>query len=146
MTIIVWDGFCLAADKRAVLGTLIRTTTKIFKVRNHLLGYAGDADAGEEMLAWFKDGADPGLFPTNQREDDRWSGLLVIGPDKRIFTYERTPHPLKFHDEQFAIGCGRDFALAAMYLGQSAPEAVKVACAFDYACGNGVDVLYHDGE
>lgn len=61
--------------------------------------------------------------------------------DGSLWKYERTPHPLKFPPQQFAIGSGRDFALAAMYLGCDAAGAVHVACEFDSACGNGVDVV-----
>lgn len=143
MSVIAWDGKTLAADKRACLGTLIRTVTKIYKVNSALVAYAGDADAGEEMLAWLVDGAVPKDFPPHQRNDDRWSGLLVIWPDGTLWKYERTPYPLKFPPQQFAIGSGRDFALAAMFLGKDAVEAVHVACAFDSGCGNGVDFLTH---
>lgn len=141
MTVIAWDGETLAADKRACLGGLIRTTTKIFYVNGCLVGYAGDADAGEEMLQWFRDGAIPADFPPAQRDDDRWAGLLVVHPGKNLCKYERTPYPVKFPPQQFAIGSGRDFALAAMHCGKTAEEAVKVACVFDAGCGNGVDVL-----
>ena len=124
MSIIAWDGETLAADKRACLGTLIRTTTKIFRVGTALAGYAGDADRGEEMLAWYNSGAEPKAFPEKQRNDDTWAGLLVILRGGKILKYERSAYPVKFPPQQFAIGCGRDFALAAMYLGNSASQAV----------------------
>jgi len=143
VSVIAWDGRALAADKRACFGTVFRTTTKIFRVNGRLVGYAGDADSGEAMLAWYASGAIPSDFPASQSTDS-WSGLLVIEPSGQIIRYERTPHPLKFPPQQFAIGSGRDFAYAAMHLGKSAAEAVEVACVFDSGCGNGVDVLTHD--
>lgn len=144
MSVIAWDGKCLAADKRATLGTLIRTTTKIFHLVYALAAYAGDADAGEEVFAWFKDGADPSKFPASQRDKDTWAGLLIVWPDGGLWKYERTPYPLKFPPQQFAIGSGRDFALDAMHCGKTAAEAVEVACVFDSGCGNGMDVLTHN--
>jgi 20S proteasome alpha/beta subunit len=144
MTVIAWDGTMLAADKRLCFGDLATTTTKIFKVADSLVGYSGDCDAGEEMLAWFRSGAMPEAFPPYQRQNDRWAGLLVITPDKRIKKYERTPYPLIIQDKCFAIGSGRDFALAAMHLGYSARDAVEVTCQLDSSCGNGIDVLTHD--
>lgn len=143
MSVIAWDGKTMAADKRAVIGGgFYRTTTKIFRVGNALVGYAGDADAGEEMLAWFdKDHADPKLFPQSQRDKDGWAGLLVVWEAGEIWKYERTPFPIKFPPQQFAIGSGRDFAMAAMHLGKTAAEAVEVACALDPGCGNGIDML-----
>lgn len=144
MSVIAWDGLRLAADKRVSLGTLIRTGTKVFRVGEALVAYAGDADAGEEMMAWFEGGRDPDKFPSFQRNNDTWGGLLVVWGDGSLWKYERTPHPIRFPPQTFAIGSGRDFALAAMHLGKSAPEAVEIACLFDSGCGNGVDVFVHN--
>lgn len=141
MSVIAWDGRTLAADRRATLGTLIRTTTKIFHLGTSLAAYAGNADAGEEMLAWFKGGAIPESFPASQRDESSWAGLLIVWPDGSLWKYERTPYPLKFPPQHFAIGSGRDFALAAMHCGKTAEQAVEVACVFDSGCGNGVDAL-----
>ena len=91
MSVIAWDGERLAADKRATLGTLIRTTTKVFHLGDALAAYAGDADAGEEVLAWFKDGHDAAKFPASQRDKDTWAGLLIVWNDGTIWKYERTP-------------------------------------------------------
>lgn len=144
MSVIAWDGKTLAADKRASFGSTIRTTTKIFRHGNALVAYAGDASHGEEVRAWWASGADPDQFPTSQRDKDDWAGLLVIRKGERgpvIARYERTPYPIYFEDEQFSIGSGRDFALAAMFLGCDARRAVEVASALDSGCGNGVDTL-----
>ena len=141
MSVIAWDGQRLAADKRASIGSLIRTTTKVFRLPATLAGYTGDADAGEEILAWFKAGHDPKTFPESQRNKDTWAGLLIIWPDGVLWKYEHAPYPICFPPQQFAVGSGRDFALAAMYLGKTAAEAVEIACHFDSSCGNGVDVL-----
>ena len=148
MTVIAWDGQTLAADRRACLGSLYRTTKKIFyHPAGCLLGYSGDADHGEEIYDWFKAGRVLAEFPANLREKDGWGRLLVVWHpqvdvgDQPIWTFERTPHPLRFYQQPFAIGSGRDFALAAMHCGRTAAEAVEVACAFDSSCGDGVDTL-----
>ncbi len=147
MTVIAWDGKTLAADKRACLGGLIRTTTKIFRAFDPvtsdgvLVGYGGDAACGEELLAWFKRGAKPEEYPPLRKPED-WARLLVIGRGGTICFYENTPYPVKFaRGQAFAIGSGRDFALAAMQCGKTAQEAVEVATVFDNGCGNGVDTL-----
>jgi 20S proteasome alpha/beta subunit len=142
VSVIAWDGTTLAADKRATLGSLIRTTTKIFRVGDALCAYAGSAAGGEEMLAWFRDGAKPESFPASQRTDE-WSGLLVVRKGE-ILKYEQAPYPLRFEDKFIAIGCGRDFAMAAMHLGHDARTAVEVAIALDSGCGNGIDALTLD--
>ena len=145
MSVVAWDGERLAADKRASLGWLTRTTTKVFRAGDSLAAYVGEADAGEEVLAWFIAGHDPGTFPESQRDRSIGSSLLVIRCDGEIWIYERTPYPIKFPPQNFAVGSGRDFALAAMHCGRTAVEAVEVACVFDSGCGNGVDVLMHAG-
>lgn len=141
MTVVAWDGKTLAADKRACNGTLYRTVTKIFRVGQCLVGYAGDPAFGEAMRAWIAAGEKLKDFPDCQRDKDDWTGTLVIRPNGTIQKYERTPYPITFEDQHHAIGCGRDFALAAMYLGKTAREAVEVAIALDSGCGNGVDTL-----
>lgn len=143
MSVIAWDGYTLAADRRACMGGLYRTTTKIFRVGRLLVGFAGGASYGMEMLAWIKSGVEPERFPSVQRDrgNDEASGILVIRENREIARYELTPYPVVFSDRHFAIGSGRDFALAAMHCGRTAEEAVKVACLFDVYCGNGVDTL-----
>lgn len=144
MSVIAWDGTSLAADRRATMGGWFCTVQKIFRSRGALCGYAGDADAGEEVLAWFGAGAVPADFPAAQRDRERFAGLLVVWPSGVIWKYECTPFPLRFPPQHFAIGSGRDFALAAMRCGLPAEQAVGVACEFDAGCGNGVDVLRHE--
>lgn len=141
MTVIAWDGTTLAADKRAVNGTLISTLTKIFRVGRVLAAYSGGPDFGEEILAWYTAGHDPATFPPSQRDKDDWSGLLIVHECGTLHKYERTPYPIRFPPQNFALGSGREFALAAMYCGRTAEEAVLVACELDNGCGNGVDVL-----
>lgn len=152
MSVIAWDGKTLAADKRACRGTFIYTSTKIFRERviwnnnpsderEVLMGYCGDADGGQEMMAWFKKGADPEKFPASQRHPDQWAGLFVVTKIGRLLKFERTPYPVPIDDEKFTLGSGREFAMVAMHLGKTAREAVEIACLFDSACGNGIDEL-----
>lgn len=143
MSVIAWDGKTLAADKRASLGTLIRTTTKIARCKHGALaGYSGAAAAGEELLAWVNDGGHAADFPAARRNPQaEFALLLLVWQSGELWLYENTPYPMKFPPQQFAIGSGRDFALAAMHLGRSASDAVGVACQFDSGCGNGVDTL-----
>lgn len=144
MTCIAWDGKTLAADKRATNSGLPRTVTKIHRVNGCLIGASGDAAQAREMLSWWRNGAKAEDFPASQRDKEDWGTFVVIGDDG-IDVYERTPHPIRFEDKQFACGSGRDFATAAMHLGCTAAQAVEIACKFDINCGNGIDTLdLHD--
>lgn len=141
MTVICWDGHTLAADKRVCVGSTSYTTTKIFRARKCLVGYAGEQSFGEQILAWFQNGCYPDEFPQSQRDKDDWAALIVICPETRVMIYERTPHPITYEDKFVAIGRGRDYALAAMHCGKTAAEAVALTCLLDSSCGNGVDEL-----
>ena len=105
-----------------------------------LLGWTGDQDSGEMMAKWYADGADPKEWPECQKDKDIWSRLVVVNSLGAWF-YERQPVVIRVEDPFMAWGAGRDFALAALYLGKTAAEAVEIACHFDSSCGNGVDVL-----
>lgn len=140
MTTIAWDGRTLAADRQATAGSAVYMVNKLHRHGPWLLAYVGDSDAGEEVLAWFRAGAKPDDFPERQRQDDRFAPLLAIQRGE-IRIYERTPHPIRYSPQKFAMGSGRDFALAAMHCGKSAAEAVEVASMFDPGTGFGVDAM-----
>ena len=144
MTVVAWDGTTLAADKMTSFGGLHGTTIKVHKFRDVLIGGCGLASLIEEMVQWVKDGCDPLKFPAQQRDPKECVSLLVIRKGGWIHQYESTPYPLKLSNANWAIGSGRDFAMAAMFLGKTAREAVAVASALCNDCGNGIDELTHD--
>ena len=140
MTVIAWDGKTLAADKRAVNAGLSRTVTKIRRMGKLLVGASGNASASAELFEWVKRGRKEKDFPKIQSKTDDNASLLVIDHG-RILKYEVSPIPIIFEDKFFAMGSGRDYALAAMFLGKDAVYAVQIACLFDVDCGNGIDLL-----
>lgn len=139
MTVIAWDGKSLAADKAATSVGYARTVTKIFEIPDGLVGFAGDGDRCLELLNWFKTGCDPTKYPKDL--GDTGSSAMVIRKDGTCWSYGKLPYPQICEDKFDAMGAGRDYALAAMYLGHDARKAVEVACALDVTCGNGIDVL-----
>lgn len=141
MTVIVWDGKTLAADKRTSFGGQHATVTKLYRLRGFLVGCAGGSAQNAEMRAWFAAGADPEKLPACQRDAEKCVSMLVIAPDGSVTQYENSPHPFVIENKSWAIGSGRDFAMAAMYLGCDAHRAVEVASMLDLNCGNGIDTL-----
>ena len=138
MSVIAWDGKTLAADRQGSDGNKNLRLTKIWKHGEQLLGGTGNAALIQELLEWVKAGADPEKYPEKQKAEP--SSFFIIN-ETGIWSYEGSPVPLKFENDFLAFGSGRDFALAALYLGKDAREAVEVACQFDLHCGNGIDVL-----
>lgn len=142
MTIIVWDGVTLAADKQATQSDLARKVKKIRRIRGNLVGASGQWDLAQEMFDWFAQGAKREAWPATQRTDDKWVGLLVITPNRKILKYESSPIPIDFTaNKRYAFGSGRDFAYGAMEMGADARAAVLAASKFDINCGMGVDTL-----
>lgn len=140
MTVIAWDGKTLAADRAATNCGYRRTLTKIFRVPGGMVGFAGDGSRAMALLEWFRNGRDPAAYPAFQRGDEA-VGCIFIGEQGENLGYLYTPYPEVHMDRFDAIGSGRDYALAAMYLGHDARRAVEVASALDNGCGNGIDTL-----
>jgi 20S proteasome alpha/beta subunit len=137
MTTIAWDGSTLAGDRRGNAGGMAYEVCKLRRTADgRLLGFSGEIGVGTLMLDWLDRG---GPRPAAQ-DSDRWATLLEIEPDGSCWCHGRDG---RWRIEQgfFAIGSGRDFALAAMAMGADAAKAVEVAARFDTGTGNGVDAL-----
>jgi ATP-dependent protease HslVU (ClpYQ) peptidase subunit len=142
MTIIAWDGQTLAADKRATLSGLASVVTKIYEVPQGLLGVAGEFSRFGAILEWFREkDAAPKHCPKFQQDVETCLHIVLIANNGAIWKYECSGHPYLVEDVKFAMGSGRNYAIAAMECGKSAPEAVQIACKFDIYCGNGYDTL-----
>jgi ATP-dependent protease HslVU (ClpYQ) peptidase subunit len=140
MTCIAWDGKTLAADKQATSVGYGYTVTKVHRVDGKgLVAFSGDGDGAMALLAWFRGGMNPAEYPAGQKDNDVCG--LFIDTSGRAMSYGKSAFPQTIEGKFYAMGCGRDYALAAMHLGKSAREAVEVACALDSFCGNGIDTL-----
>ena len=144
MSVIVWDGTKLAADRQATSGNLARTTTKIFRHGDILFGGAGTHTALEALREWVLDGCKKDKFPKLPDLDNNVPHLWVINRNGTVLKFEDSPYPIAYHDKTFAEGSGRDFAYGALEMGADAVRAVEVAIKFDVHCGGGVDVLSFD--
>lgn len=144
MTVVVWDGKTLAADKRMTYYGLITPVTKIYRAGDSLLGFSGTAGNIGRYRAWFEGGADPTAFPA--QDGDNAVRMLAIRPGGRIEMYDRSGYPMVIEGRTCVIGSGQDYAAAALYLGCNAVGAVHVACALNSDCGEGVDTLTLDPE
>lgn len=140
MTVIAWDGKTLAADKRSVNNGRPTTVTKIFRSDDMLLAVTGDLVRGLELVRWHQAGGNPATLPEFQKTLADYVPLLQVSRDG-VYLYENGPIPFKVEEPFFAMGSGRDCALAALYLGKTAKEAVEVACVLLNGCGNGIDTL-----
>jgi hypothetical protein len=142
VTTIAYKNGILAADKRARWGSLVHPVTKIRRLADgSVAGGSGELAFVLGVFEWLNDGGDPATFPQHQQDKEDWQPVLVVRPNGKIEVYERTPYPVVSEGAFFAIGSGRDFAMMAMRLGKSAPEAVQLASEFDAGTGPQVDTL-----
>ena len=139
MTVIVWDGTSLAADRRSTRGGTVYLVRKVHRVGNLLIGLTGGTDFASELLAWIERGRRVEDWPANQKHDDYAVALMIDGG--RTFTYDRSPYPVELFGPHIALGAGREVALGALWMGATAKQAVLAACDWCDSCGNGVDVL-----
>lgn len=145
MSVVVWDGKVLAADRQATASNLIRTTTKIWRSGDTMIAGAGNATAIQAMKDWILNlECDPEQFPKLREYGHDDVTIWVINRNGTLLRFEETPWPLHYHDQTFAEGSGRDFAYGALAMGADAVTAVKVASDYDVFCGRGVDVLSFD--
>lgn len=140
MTVIAWDGKTLAADKMACAQGYGYTVTKVRRLRDgRLAAFCGDGDSAMELLAWLEGSLNPATYPESQKTND--TSAVVIQPDGTVLSYGKTAFPQVIEDRIYAMGHGRDYALAAMHCGKTAREAVELVCRLDVYCGNGIDTL-----
>ena len=144
MTTVACDGKTMAADTLAsdVWGMREKTKDKILRGKDFLIGCSGDSG---QILRWwktvqhlcFEELLAAGYAPYEKDNDPG----LVLASAGSIYrhtagTFTRVSRP--FH----AVGSGRDYALAAMYLGKSASEAVALAREFDLHTGG--EIITYD--
>lgn len=147
MTVIAWDGRTLAADKMSCSVGYGYTVTKVHRLRDgSIVAFSGDGDNAMALLAWLEAARNPATYPDAQKDGDNNASAFLVRPDGTAWSYGKTPFPQRVECRFYAMGHGRDFALAAMHLGHDARTAVEVACALDAFCGNGIDTLTLGGD
>jgi ATP-dependent protease HslVU (ClpYQ) peptidase subunit len=156
-TISYKDGI-MAAEGKMTLGDMVikLDTEKVFWVNNHLVGVCGRARAINTFVTWLQKMTDYHIV--NQEvgelvdlvppalEDDEGYSALVVTPSRQVLMYEgNTPIDMGL-DVPMSVGSGSCFALAAMKAGNSAEEAVKVACSLDVYSGGEITVVQLEDE
>ena len=135
MTTIACTKKSMSADSQATSGASASSTTKIFKGKDYIVGYAGTESAGRKFVSWLKD-----------RETDKPSlsdfEALVLHYDGRMEYWDDNMFPIEIRDPYYAIGSGADFASGALFHGHSTEEAVKAASKHDVYTGGRTRTYY----
>ena len=141
MTILVWDGKTLAADRLECWGNRKTECSKIYKrvFNGELLTGSGCIAATAALRHWYMRGADPTTYPSCQKSKEDWGRLVVVDTSHRVFVYESEPTPYEVLTLPAVFGSGSDFAFGALAMGADARRAVEVVNSICTDCGIGVD-------
>lgn len=132
MTTVVATRDCMAADKQVSDGGLRSSTTKILKVNGDLIGAAGNLRDLHRFAQWYQN-------PDKELDMDE-TDVLVLRKDGQLFHYDNGV-AVPVEEDFYAIGTGAYAAMAALHLGYSPKEAIKVAHKVDIDTGNSVTVF-----
>lgn len=147
MSVVVWDGKTLAADRQVTDGSMVRSTTKIRaiktgKFKGYLMGAVGATATANLAMDWFESGANPSHFPYEYMKNaEMGASLVVITQTKEIWRFDHLPVPIIMEDEEYATGSGRDFAYGALSMGADAVQACEIACTHSVECGVAIDSI-----
>lgn len=152
MTTIAWDGAYMVADTLSTdaWGMREHCDDKIMLGKDFIVGGAGQYGV---IKRWWKQVSSMTFdmvksYGVPEFDPDKFDPtLLLVGiePDGTVGVYRttqgifyRTPY------RYFAIGSGRDYAMAAMYFGKTAIEAVTCAADLDNGTGKPLIVRSFD--
>ena len=138
MTCIAANRKEMAGDSQVSFGAAMYRARKLHRIGDAIVGVAGDAGHTTKFLAWFRRECPADEVGMTLDEDHQFNAL-VLRPTGLWF-YSDCTEPDFVRDQFIAIGCGAEFAIAAMALGKSPREAVALACKLSPSCSPPIDV------
>lgn len=142
MTTVAWRGNEMAADSQGQRHGMRTTAQKIHRVGDHVIGVSGTLCDCLAFVRWFEDRSEPLDFKMyrNDGSDAPDVSAIVASPEGPEYWTEHC-QPTPILDEFAAVGSGAAAALAAMHMGASAAEAVRIASLVDPGTGGEIQVM-----
>lgn len=135
MTTIAWDGKILAGDRQTSMFN--GDATKVHRLPNgDLFGACGHLEDAHAVMAWINNGQDDDKKP---KVEDGFHAIIIR--NGKLHAFEKKLVMIPYQRPFFAVGSGRDFAMAAMLLGKTAVDSIVIASQLDVDTGNSVDAL-----
>ena len=141
MTVVVWDGKTLAADRQATRGNSRTMVKKIFRFDGVIYGFSGGCKEAALFKAWVEAGRVFENFKNYLDVKESDFTAIMIDTKKRCWIFQQSPIPYEVLSKTHVIGSGFEYATAALQFGKSAVDAVKFAVKNDIYCGMGVDSM-----
>jgi hypothetical protein len=127
----------IAADSMVSGDDSFYLVEKLRRGQESIYGGCGDWDKLLKFYNSLESGAD--------LDSDTDVTVLELRSDG-IWIYESTIIPAKIKNDFWAIGTGANFAIAAMHLGLTPAEAVRLACLYDTSSHEPIDVMSLSGR
>ncbi|HEY9515425.1 MAG TPA: hypothetical protein VIQ74_07040 [Gemmatimonadaceae bacterium] len=110
----------------------------------YLVGIAGSVPAGQSFLEWLQKGGEP---PESLVKDRAEADVLLVSKETGKAVVMDAAGAVMLENAPFyAIGSGRNPALAAMHAGKGAAEAVEIACRIDLYSGGTLQVMQFETQ
>lgn len=135
MTVVAYRDGLMSADSSCWIGdSEVTKIKKIYRIKNGLIGMAGDYHSIMRFVKWAKEGWDEDEFPENSILE-----AIVVDPQGRVTLWEGAAYcPCPLRAPYTAIGAGADFAMGAMFAGGTAEMAVRAAIKHNAKCSGPV--------
>lgn len=145
MTTVAFRDGVIAADTLGIKGVSARRICKkLWRMENAVIGFAGNYQDGVNFVEWWRKGHNMSELPKfiqYRGSDDAPDFTAIVLTKAGAFEwtehFQSTPIP----DEFYAVGSGQMAALAAMVMGASADEAVRIASQVDVYTGTQVETM-----
>lgn len=144
MTTIAVNKNMMAGDRQFTHGSGMKLLGKtkilevplpeLFDAKRAFLGFAGNADVWGNVVGWLHD-------PTGKPPKCREVEFLLLTDRGTIMHGTNLTNWLEICTPSYAIGSGMQYAQAAMSVGKTPYEAVKVASKHDAMTGMGFNKL-----
>ena len=140
MSVVAVRNGIIAADSLGLWGRVEHRCQKLYRHGDVVIGAAGNSADEATFRDWYFAGADRSALPTFVNREGRNPPVdftaIVAEPGKFTMWDEWfVPEPMSEDNDFWAIGGGAIAAMAAMYMGATAIEAVEAACSFVNGCG-----------
>lgn len=150
MTVVVWDGRYLVADKLASRNGIKYKVKKIHipngssTRHTHAIGFTGSESGVFSFMDWVENTQLASTcYPKVLEEEGILTAITVR--KNSIDVYSNSSVPASFSkSNKMAWGAGADFAIGAMAAGMNAIQAANISCLHCLYCGLGLTV--YDSE
>jgi ATP-dependent protease HslVU (ClpYQ) peptidase subunit len=138
MTTIIANKEGMASDSQMTDGNIKSSVPKIWRIRGWLVAGGGSYHEIVKLINTIKEQKEFSpikVMAEVELEKTEDCDLLFLSPAGKLFVTENGSEAMTVSDPFYAIGTGAQAALAAMHMGATPREAVRIAAKIDANTG-----------